>query len=72
MILISQFKPYLLLIEQGGLEGQGKTAPKTLQEMKSTYLTEYDLKVGKQLARHNYNTLGDIMALEAVQQRQNI
>ena len=38
--------------------------PKTLDEIRSMYLTEIDPKIGKQLARHNYNTIEDILAPE--------
>ena len=47
------------------LEGQGITIPKTLDEIRSTHIAEYDPKVGKQLARHGYNTIGDILAPES-------
>ena len=47
------------------LEGQGITGPKTLDEIRSTHLAEYDPKVGKQLARHGYNTIGDLLTPES-------
>ena len=47
------------------LEGKGSTVPTTLDEIKSTHLVEYDPKVGKQLARHGYNTIGDILTTES-------
>ena len=47
------------------LEGQGITIPKTLDEIRSTHLAEYDSKAGKQLARHGYNTIGDMLAPES-------
>ena len=46
------------------LEGQGITAPKTLDEIRSIHLTEIDAKIGKQLTKHNYNTIDDILAPE--------
>ena len=44
------------------LEGQGNRETKTLDEVKAAHLTEIDPKVGKQLARHGYNTIQDIIA----------
>ena len=46
------------------LEGQGSVSPKTLDEIKSIHLTEIDAKIGKQLARHNYNTIKDLLSPE--------
>src|SRR3984957_12215421 len=44
------------------LEGQGNRETKTLDEVKAAHLTEIVHKVGKQLARHGYNTIQDIIA----------
>ena len=46
------------------MEGQGSVSPKTLDEIKSIHLTEIDAKIGKQLARHNYNTIKDLLSSE--------
>ena len=46
------------------LEGQGSISPKTLDEIKSIHLTEIDAKIGKQLAKHNYNTIKDLLSPE--------
>ena len=46
------------------LDGQGSVSPKTLDEIKSIHLTEIDAKIGKQLARHNYNTIKDLLSPE--------
>ena len=55
-------KHWILVLEAWRrLEGQGTTIPKTLDEIRSTHLAEYDQKVGKQLARHGYNTIGDLL-----------
>ena len=47
------------------LEGQGSTTPSSLDEFRSMHLTEFNLKVGKLLARHGYNTVNDILAPDA-------
>ena len=44
------------------LEGQGSTTPRSLDEFRPMHLTEFNLKVGKLLARHGYNTVNDILA----------
>ena len=46
------------------LEGKGSISPKTLDEIKSIHLTEIDAKIGKQLAKHNYNTIKDLLSPE--------
>ena len=45
--------------------GTGSTTPRSLDEFRSMHLTEFDPKVGKQLARHGYNTVNDILAPDA-------
>ena len=47
------------------LEGQGSTTPSSLDELRSMHLTEFNLKLGKLLARHGYNTVNDILAPDA-------